>query len=459
MKNLYDLIISEEVPNTDFENFLRAQKLYISMRDLLKFLKKNSNLSYDNIMFFLEKMNLCPSITDLVVKAIRADDEKVLDYLLGKGIDVNLSDSTHNSSPIMFAAQNARISMVKSLLSRGATVTDDCKYNKSALYFALISNESAVIYDNNRIECIKILIRAGSNIEFGRICDNKGIYHIAKSLKQDVENEVKAETDKTGKLNTALTEKLATILEESDVKAEIESNAKAVIESEVKAEIESESKAESDAKAESNPKAEIESDAKTESNPKAEIESDVKTESNPKAEIESDVKDDKATITLDANAEIKSDANEENKPTINLDVMEKLDFIADTSTTYTSVKEKKINDCVELVTTDGDIIKIPSLPNPKIKMLCKNNIPSYKLCILSTPVSVLICIENKWEKCTLSGQNYDIEIPPCDKINYHYLPAGVVLDDATTTEAYLCKFENIVVDQGDMVIMMNNIYI
>ena len=106
------------------------------------------------------------TITDMLCNIIIENDSKMFHkFILEHPTCVNSTDTTNDSTPIMHAAQWGRYDMMETLLKTGASVADyidRCGTNKSALYFAVHSPKE---FSNNHIECIKILLRAGANID------------------------------------------------------------------------------------------------------------------------------------------------------------------------------------------------------------------------------------------------------------------------------------------------------
>ena len=106
------------------------------------------------------------TITDMLCNIIIRNDSKMFHkFILEHPTCVNSTDTLNDSTPIMHAAQLGRYDMMETLLKTGANVadhTDKRKINKSALSFAVYSHNE---FSNNHMECIKILLRAGANID------------------------------------------------------------------------------------------------------------------------------------------------------------------------------------------------------------------------------------------------------------------------------------------------------
>lgn len=148
---------------------------------LLGLLKKSS---YKSNKIELSKI----AMIDLFVSAIMENDSDLMHEYLPYIDNINNTDSTYNSTPIMFAAQNGNVEIVKFLLANGASIADDTIGNKSALYFALSNNTEG------NYECATILIKAGAEIE-GFVMKshaNKysayGLYLVKKFVKDINEN-------------------------------------------------------------------------------------------------------------------------------------------------------------------------------------------------------------------------------------------------------------------------------
>ena len=365
MENNCDLLLSDDTVNIDFLNFLKENKLY-------------------------------HSTTDVLVKAIVNNNKIVFDYMLSKKININLTDSIHGSTPIMFAAQNGRVSMVKDLLLQRADISDDNR-GQSALHFALSNiNHSSITKNDKNFDCAKLLIQAGANVECNYICNDRLWYYTARFIKQEMEfaiEQEKAAQEKAIEDQKAVQEKV--IAHQISIQQK-DDEAKAVPEQ--------------------------------------------------KAAQEKAIEDQKAVQEKVIVHQISIQQNDDEEKAV---------------PEQKAVQEKATskNDYDEFVTTDGDTIKIPlSLPKPKIKMLCKNELSVYQLYTLATYVSVLVKIGDNWKYVVLSG-NYEIEVPE-NKINYHYLPVGAILNDKPTSEAYVCKFAaNFHVYEKDESIRFSNMYI
>ena len=68
-------------------------------------------------------------------RAIQKSDMIQFDELMNYNFNVNGTDSSYSSTPIMYAAQFGNHEMVKKLLQRGASIEIDALKNKSALLF------------------------------------------------------------------------------------------------------------------------------------------------------------------------------------------------------------------------------------------------------------------------------------------------------------------------------------
>lgn len=117
------------------------------------------------------------SLIDMIRDTIVEDRKKMFHALLSAHPDlVNFVDTIHKSTLIMHAAQYGRFDMIETLLKKGATVAD--MPTKSALYFAVCQSNS---FNKKHIESIKILLKAGSNID---ILKNHSMrdYHLIKFI-------------------------------------------------------------------------------------------------------------------------------------------------------------------------------------------------------------------------------------------------------------------------------------
>lgn len=145
--------------------------------------------------FERNKHLLCKDI-DIFVEAIIKNDKDIFNYFMDKKININEVCTKNDYKPIMYAVQYGRFEMMKKLLERGAQIEKDgC--SDSALYFALKDPKCG---NDERIECAKLLIKAGANIE--SILNYKNSYIIAKILKNEIDTNSKNGTGKELKIIT-----------------------------------------------------------------------------------------------------------------------------------------------------------------------------------------------------------------------------------------------------------------
>lgn len=97
-------------------------------------------------------------------KAIATGNQVNFNELMNFNFNINGSDTMNDSTPIMFAAQLGHYEMVKELLQRGASVENHTRgsRSKSALTFSVIDARN---FNEGHIECIKLLISAGADLE------------------------------------------------------------------------------------------------------------------------------------------------------------------------------------------------------------------------------------------------------------------------------------------------------
>jgi len=74
--------------------------------------------------------------TGLLKNACLHEDVDVIEFLLGKGADINNQDGIFKESALMVAAENGRVKAVKILLKHGADPNLKNKYGKAALDIA-----------------------------------------------------------------------------------------------------------------------------------------------------------------------------------------------------------------------------------------------------------------------------------------------------------------------------------
>lgn len=137
-----------------------------------RFIKKNLGMSVNSRKDTKKKLceakelqeleTRCPwrhPITDLDLfcKSIAENDEETFNRLLSS-VKVNYISDSHYSSPIMYAAQQGRFSMMKILLGKGAPVENA----KSAIMFSVINPHN---FNYEHFKCTKLLLNAGANIK------------------------------------------------------------------------------------------------------------------------------------------------------------------------------------------------------------------------------------------------------------------------------------------------------
>lgn len=142
------------------------------------------NKTISSILNICKKLKLGSSLTAVLVETIINNDEESFLYLLEQNIDLNMPNE-NSLTPIMFASKMGRNKMVEKLLSKQVDISDDDDNHLSALKVALVNYFNC--YEESYITCIKLLIKAGANIEFVSYAENA--YKLAKVLKRKVDSE------------------------------------------------------------------------------------------------------------------------------------------------------------------------------------------------------------------------------------------------------------------------------
>ena len=134
-----------------------------------------------------EAKGLNGPMIDLVRDTIMNDNNELFNTLMELNLNINELDTEYESTLVMFAAQKGRYEMLETLIKKGADVGDDIENSKSALSFAISSGN----FGKKHTTCVKILIRAGANIDFIKNRDKEKYYFI-KELKNLIDNEDKS---------------------------------------------------------------------------------------------------------------------------------------------------------------------------------------------------------------------------------------------------------------------------
>lgn len=120
------------------------------------------------------------SLIDFFCKSIVENNEELFKNMVSC-VKINELTKSDKSTPIMYAAQEGRFSMMKTLLEKGASVAINT--GRSALYYAVCGSFNL---NYSHFKCIKLLLNAGSDIEILKSDPQK--YFLIKLVKELIEN-------------------------------------------------------------------------------------------------------------------------------------------------------------------------------------------------------------------------------------------------------------------------------
>ena len=136
-------------------------------------------------------------LINILIQSIIENNQTIFNYLYDRNVDVNQSDD-YNNTPLMVAAQYGNTEIAEKILKRDATIYG--KELKLALKFAFNIESNQPLSDidfDKRLECAKLLIRDGVDIEE---LSGARHYFIAKTLKNDIER-CRKETKMNSEIN------------------------------------------------------------------------------------------------------------------------------------------------------------------------------------------------------------------------------------------------------------------
>ena len=129
-----------------------------------------------------------------IFEAIKNEDNQRVIQLLDEGVDVDIRFE-NGSTPLMFAAQNGNLEIVKLLLERGANVNAKNEIGSTVLMFADQSNNLEIIQlllgkganinaeDNNGLNALHYAARYSNSLEIVKLLLESGVNVNAKSKK------------------------------------------------------------------------------------------------------------------------------------------------------------------------------------------------------------------------------------------------------------------------------------
>lgn len=130
-------------------------------------------------------LNFKSKTVDLLRDVIISDQTDIFEIIMKYAFKIDDIDSTHGSTPIMFATQRGRVKMTERLLKHGASIKVDSACIKSALSFCFDSKLT-----DDHLTCVELLIKAESDIEHLKQLDSVA-YRICCLLKQDLATKIK----------------------------------------------------------------------------------------------------------------------------------------------------------------------------------------------------------------------------------------------------------------------------
>ena len=160
------------------------------MTTILDWIKKTNflrNPENIKILDICKDLKFSSPLTDVLIKMIERNDSKPFEYILEQNVSLNDLDSTYAITPLMYASQRGKVEFVEKLLLKGADVNRIIIKNVAALNYALtyrIDGDGK----GTHINCAKLLIKAGANIE--SVSNNTNAYEMATLLKNEIEREM-----------------------------------------------------------------------------------------------------------------------------------------------------------------------------------------------------------------------------------------------------------------------------
>ena len=363
---------------------------------------------------------------DYFVNAIIQNDMRAFNSMLKLGIDVNELDTQNDSSPIMYASQKGRTEMIIKLLEHGAAVDvniviGDDNVQKSALYFALVNTHCV---DENQIyKCAKLLIRANANIE--SLSKHKTAYLIAQAIKKEIEAEkdnididtlVKAIMNKDMEtFNRMLDKNINVDRLDSEYQSTPIMFAAEIGQVDMIKKLLSHNASLND----------IEVDGKVKNVLLYALHYSKCENDNDKYQC--------ARLLIKAGADIEFMKKEY-----------KVSYILAKSIKQELEAE---NDNM-LTTTNGTLVPIPRniVATPILQMLYdqKKPKPTYNLVKIQSRVKISFLNGEIWQHFLSTKNNFYVEIPVNEKINFHYLPKGIELNGIVSSKEYICKIDDFI---------------
>ena len=114
------------------------------MNTILDLIKNVSSCDPENKRLYdiLESnsyLQLNTKLVDFMEQVIRANSQPIFNYLLERNININEFNTKTSMSPITYAAWCGRYKMTRKLVECNASINDNVKDKKSALYYSLVS--------------------------------------------------------------------------------------------------------------------------------------------------------------------------------------------------------------------------------------------------------------------------------------------------------------------------------
>ena len=147
-------------------------------------------------IFYAASLNPYPEVLDLLIKkgaSLKIEglseneillvalanntNEKVIEYLLNYGFDINLA-KPNGITPILDAAQNPNIKIFNMLLEKGANIKQEDSINNNVLHVAAMRNENP--------QFIEFLLNKGFSIEKRNKYGNTAVFAASRNVNIDV---------------------------------------------------------------------------------------------------------------------------------------------------------------------------------------------------------------------------------------------------------------------------------
>jgi ankyrin repeat protein len=123
----------------------------------------------------------------LVMHAVLAEqaDSEMINFLVDRGADVNLTDKAQKWTALHFAARDQKVEMVETLIQRGAQIDPKDSFGNTPLW-------RCVMNTSPNLRIVQTLVRAGANpnsknnndvspLDVARLMDNKEVIEIMSS--------------------------------------------------------------------------------------------------------------------------------------------------------------------------------------------------------------------------------------------------------------------------------------